>query len=79
MGNREDLLEGAKRCLLEKGYRATTARDIAPGQSPILPCRVYLPQNARCRQQVRLASLTESAHHEKMLSNKEPQCQRMNS
>jgi len=29
MGNRENLLEGAKRCLLEKGYRATTARDIA--------------------------------------------------
>jgi AcrR family transcriptional regulator len=29
MGNREDLLVGAKRCLLEKGYRATTARDIA--------------------------------------------------
>lgn len=29
MGNREDLLEGAKRCLLEKGYARTTARDIA--------------------------------------------------
>jgi len=29
MGNREDLLAGAKQCLLEKGYRATTARDIA--------------------------------------------------
>jgi AcrR family transcriptional regulator len=29
MGNREDLLIGAKKCLLEKGYRATTARDIA--------------------------------------------------
>ncbi len=29
MGNREHLLDGAKRCLLEKGYRATTARDIA--------------------------------------------------
>jgi AcrR family transcriptional regulator len=29
MGNREDLLEGAKRCLLEKGYAKTTARDIA--------------------------------------------------
>ena len=29
MGNREDLLDGAKRCLLEKGYAATTARDIA--------------------------------------------------
>lgn len=29
MGNREDLLEGAKRCLQEKGYARTTARDIA--------------------------------------------------
>jgi AcrR family transcriptional regulator len=29
MGNREDLLAGAKRCLYEKGYRATSARDIA--------------------------------------------------
>jgi len=29
MGNREDLLSGAKRCLLERGYLRTTARDIA--------------------------------------------------
>ncbi|MFI5533606.1 TetR/AcrR family transcriptional regulator [Kitasatospora sp. NPDC051853] len=29
MGNREDLLDGAKRCLSEKGYSRTTARDIA--------------------------------------------------
>ncbi|MER8187031.1 TetR/AcrR family transcriptional regulator [Kitasatospora sp. NPDC094015] len=29
MGNREDLLIGAKRCLLDKGYGRTTARDIA--------------------------------------------------
>ncbi len=28
MGHREDLLEGAKRCLREKGYARTTARDI---------------------------------------------------
>lgn len=28
MGNREDLLEGAKRCLYERGYARTTARDI---------------------------------------------------
>ncbi|GGR35764.1 TetR/AcrR family transcriptional regulator [Streptomyces netropsis] len=28
MGHREDLLEGAKRCLLEKGWVRTTARDI---------------------------------------------------
>ncbi|MEU7112489.1 helix-turn-helix domain-containing protein [Streptomyces sp. NPDC046182] len=28
MGHKEDLLEGAKRCLLEKGYARTTARDI---------------------------------------------------
>ncbi|WP_433330897.1 TetR/AcrR family transcriptional regulator [Spirillospora sp. CA-294931] len=29
MGNREDLLAGAKRCLYEKGYARTTVRDIA--------------------------------------------------
>jgi len=29
MGNREDLLAAAKRCLIEKGYARTTARDIA--------------------------------------------------
>ena len=29
MSQRDDLLAGAKRCLLEKGYRRTTARDIA--------------------------------------------------
>ncbi|MDH6135415.1 AcrR family transcriptional regulator [Kitasatospora sp. MAA4] len=29
MGNREALLAGAKRCLYEKGYGRTTARDIA--------------------------------------------------
>ena len=29
MGNREDLLAAAKRCLFEKGYARTTARDIA--------------------------------------------------
>ncbi|MFD8529623.1 TetR/AcrR family transcriptional regulator [Streptosporangium canum] len=29
MGNREDLLGGAKRCLYDKGYSRTTARDIA--------------------------------------------------
>ena len=29
MGNREDLIAGAKRCLLDKGYAHTTARDIA--------------------------------------------------
>ncbi|KOU77024.1 TetR family transcriptional regulator [Streptomyces sp. MMG1533] len=28
MGHREDLLEGAKRCLLQKGFARTTARDI---------------------------------------------------
>ncbi|MEU9688271.1 TetR/AcrR family transcriptional regulator [Amycolatopsis japonica] len=28
MGQREDLLDGAKRCLIERGYAHTTARDI---------------------------------------------------
>ncbi|GAA2838096.1 TetR/AcrR family transcriptional regulator [Kitasatospora paracochleata] len=31
MGNREDLLASAKRCVYEKGYGRTTARDIASG------------------------------------------------
>jgi AcrR family transcriptional regulator len=31
MGNREDLLDSARRCLYEKGYSRTTARDIASG------------------------------------------------
>ena len=29
VGNRDDLLAGAKRCLLERGYAASTVRDIA--------------------------------------------------
>ncbi|MEV5708856.1 TetR family transcriptional regulator [Actinoallomurus sp. NPDC052274] len=29
MGNREDLLSGAKRCLIERGWAHTTVRDIA--------------------------------------------------
>ena len=29
MGNREELIEGARRCIIEKGYARTTARDIA--------------------------------------------------
>lgn len=29
MGNREDLLAGARRCLFDKGYARTTVRDIA--------------------------------------------------
>ncbi|MFB6891063.1 TetR/AcrR family transcriptional regulator [Kitasatospora sp. NPDC056327] len=29
MGNREDLMAGAKHCLIEKGYGRTTARDVA--------------------------------------------------
>ncbi|MFG2825584.1 TetR/AcrR family transcriptional regulator [Kitasatospora sp. NPDC048365] len=31
MGNREDLLASARRCLIEKGFGRTTARDIATG------------------------------------------------
>ncbi|WP_031080407.1 TetR family transcriptional regulator, partial [Streptomyces sp. NRRL WC-3549] len=29
MGNREDLLKGAKQCLVERGWARTTVRDIA--------------------------------------------------
>lgn len=41
VGNREDLLAGAKRCLLEKGYRATTARDIAAASGASLAAIGY--------------------------------------
>ena len=41
MGNREDLIAGAKRCLLEKGYAATTARDIAAASGASLAAIGY--------------------------------------
>ncbi|WP_319460117.1 helix-turn-helix domain-containing protein [Micromonospora sp. RTP1Z1] len=41
MGNREDLLAGAKRCLMEKGYAATTARDIAAASGTSLAAIGY--------------------------------------
>ena len=37
MGNREDLLAGAKKCLYEKGYARTTARDIASAADVFAP------------------------------------------
>src|SRR6476659_4086912 len=41
MGNREDLLAGAKRCLYEKGYGRTTARDIASASNVSLAAIGY--------------------------------------
>jgi AcrR family transcriptional regulator len=41
MGNREALLAGAKRCLLEKGYARTTARDIASASNVSLAAIGY--------------------------------------
>jgi len=41
MGNREALIEGAKRCLQEKGYTRTTARDIANASSVSLAAIGY--------------------------------------
>ncbi|PTL76586.1 TetR/AcrR family transcriptional regulator [Vitiosangium sp. GDMCC 1.1324] len=41
MGNREDLLAGAKRCLYEKGYGRTTARDIAAASGTSLAAIGY--------------------------------------
>jgi AcrR family transcriptional regulator len=41
MGNREDLLAGAKRCLMEKGYAGTTARDIAAASGTSLAAIGY--------------------------------------
>jgi AcrR family transcriptional regulator len=41
MGNREDLLAGAKRCLIEKGYAGTTARDVAAASGTSLAAIGY--------------------------------------
>ncbi|MEU5943384.1 TetR/AcrR family transcriptional regulator [Micromonospora sp. NPDC047548] len=41
MGNREDLLAGARRCLTEKGYSGTTARDIAAASGTSLAAIGY--------------------------------------
>lgn len=41
MGNREALLDGAKRCLREKGFSRTTARDIAAASSVSLAAIGY--------------------------------------
>jgi AcrR family transcriptional regulator len=41
MGNREDLLAGARRCLYEKGYAHTTARDIAAASGTSLAAIGY--------------------------------------
>jgi AcrR family transcriptional regulator len=41
MGNRENLLAGAKRCLREKGYARTTARDIAAASGTSLAAIGY--------------------------------------
>jgi AcrR family transcriptional regulator len=41
MGTREDLLAGARRCLYEKGYAHTTARDIAAASGTSLAAIGY--------------------------------------
>ena len=40
MGHKEDLLEGAKKCLVEIGYARTTARDTL-ASAPTLPSIGY--------------------------------------
>ncbi|HEX5532695.1 MAG TPA: TetR/AcrR family transcriptional regulator [Actinomycetales bacterium] len=41
MGNREDLIAGARRCLYEKGYEHTSARDIAAASGTSLAAIGY--------------------------------------
>ncbi|MFI7611373.1 TetR/AcrR family transcriptional regulator [Nonomuraea terrae] len=40
MGNREDLIDGAKRCLYAKGYARTTIRDITAAAGDVGPAAV---------------------------------------
>ncbi|NUS43932.1 MAG: TetR/AcrR family transcriptional regulator [Mycobacteriaceae bacterium] len=42
MGNREDLLAGARRCLFDKGYDRTTAHDISAASGGVDPAEIGL-------------------------------------
>jgi AcrR family transcriptional regulator len=57
MGNREDLLAGAKRCLYEKGYARTSARDIAAAAGTSLAAIGY---HFRSKDALLMAALLEA-------------------
>ncbi|GGU70331.1 TetR family transcriptional regulator [Streptomyces litmocidini] len=59
MGHKEDLLEGAKRCLLEKGYGRTTARDIVAASGTNLASIGYHYGSKDALLQQAFLSLTE--------------------
>ncbi|MFF6790117.1 AcrR family transcriptional regulator [Streptomyces filamentosus] len=59
MGHKEDLLEGAKRCLLEKGYGRTTARDIVAASGTNLASIGYHYRSKDALLQQAFLALTE--------------------
>ncbi|MFJ9825482.1 TetR/AcrR family transcriptional regulator [Streptomyces sp. NPDC101160] len=63
MGHKEDLLEGAKRCLLEKGYGRTTARDIVAASGTNLASIGYHYGSKDALLQQAFLALTEEWGH----------------
>jgi AcrR family transcriptional regulator len=59
MGHREDLLVGAKRCLIDKGYARTTARDIVAASGTNLASIGYHFGSKEALLNEALISLTE--------------------
>jgi AcrR family transcriptional regulator len=73
MGNREALLEGAKRCLLEKGYSRTTARDIADAAGVSLAAIGYhYGSKESLLEQAFMAAMEEWFDDEKQEGRREP-------
>jgi AcrR family transcriptional regulator len=73
MGNREALLEGAKRCLLEKGYSRTTARDIADAAGVSLAAIGYhYGSKESLLEQAFMAAMEEWFDDEKQEAHQEP-------
>ena len=59
MGHREDLLAGAKRCLLDKGYARTTARDVVAASGTNLGSIGYHYGSTRALMQAAMLSAIE--------------------
>jgi AcrR family transcriptional regulator len=73
MGNREALLEGAKRCLLEKGYSRTTARDIADAAGVSLAAIGYhYGSKESLLEQAFMAAMEEWFDDEKQEAHRKP-------
>ncbi|MBP2477092.1 AcrR family transcriptional regulator [Crossiella equi] len=74
MGHREDLLAGAKRCLFERGYARTTARDIVAASGTNLASIGYhFGSKEALMTQALIEALTESTAEAELASPVRPE------